>query len=237
MPLYIYGRIPVLTAIKNSNALNVFLLESEPCKEVVDACSVNGIKPVLVDKVELTKLSNGGLHQGVVALCKDYKFSSLEEIIAESKKTKRPVILMLDGIEDPHNLGAIIRSADAFGVTGIIIKKFNQVTVNATVIKTSTGATDYVKIAAVSNLSMAMEQLKKNGFWIVSSDGSAKQNYNEIKYDMPTVLVIGSEGFGISKLVLERSDFVVKIPMVGHVNSLNASVATAVILSYICLNK
>ncbi|MFA5283744.1 MAG: 23S rRNA (guanosine(2251)-2'-O)-methyltransferase RlmB [Bacilli bacterium] len=233
MSIYMYGRIPVLTAINNKKTLKVFLLESEPCKDVLDSCKKNSIEPVLISNAELGKLSNGGIHQGVVALCKDYEYSSLEEVITESKKVSRPIILMLDGIEDPHNLGAIIRCADAFGVSGLIIKKRNQVLINATVIKVSTGASDFIKTALVTNLSSAIEVLKSNGFWIVSSDGKSDVSYSSLKYDMPIVLVIGSEGFGISKLVLDRSDFVVKIPMLGHVNSLNASVATGIILSYI----
>jgi 23S rRNA (guanosine2251-2'-O)-methyltransferase len=135
------------------------------------------------------------------------------------------------------NLGAILRSADAFGVDGVVLKSHDEVQLNGTVAKVSTGAIDYVKVAVVSNLSQAMEKLKAQGYWIVSSDGSAQQSYDEVDYACPIGLVVGSEGFGISPLLLKRSDFVVKIPMFGHVNSLNASVATAIFLSEIALKR
>ena len=146
---------------------------------------------------------------------------------------KPPVVVLLDGINDPHNLGAILRSADIFGVSGVIIPKHNQVMLNATVAKTSAGAINFVPVAIANNLNQVISLMKKKGFWIVSSDGSATQNYQDIKYDFPVGLVVGSEGEGISSLVLKNSDYIVKIPMYGKVNSLNASVATGIFLSYI----
>ena len=174
-----------------------------------------------------------GVHQGLVAEIKPYEYCSLEEIIHLGKKKENPVIVMLDGINDPHNLGAIMRSCDVFDVVGIIVKKVNQVSLNSTVAKTSAGAINYVKVAQVANLNNAIQNLKENGYWVVSTDGSGKYNYQDLKYDFPVVLVIGSEGNGVSPLVLKNSDYIVKIPMFGHVNSLNASVATAIILSRI----
>ena len=140
---------------------------------------------------------------------------------------------MLDGINDPHNLGAILRSADAFGADGVIVKKHGQAPLNATVAKVSTGAIDFVPVCQVTNLTQTINELKKNGYWVVSSDGSAKMDLNDIDYKFPTVLVVGSEGEGISRLILENSDYITKINMVGHVNSLNASVACAIYLSTI----
>ena len=161
----------------------------------------------------------------------------MEEIIASSKSSTYPLLLMLDGIEDPHNIGAILRSADAFGVDGIIIKNRNEAPLNATVAKVSTGAISYVKVATVTNLTKAILKLQENGFWVVSADGSGKSNIDEIDYKCPICLVVGSEGFGISRLVLSKSDFVAKIDMVGHVNSLNASVATGILLSHIFYSR
>ena len=140
---------------------------------------------------------------------------------------------MLDGISDPHNLGAILRSADAFGADGIIVKKHGQAPLNATVAKVSTGAIDFVPVCQVTNLTQAIKELKDEGFWIVSSDGKANLDLNQLDYKFPTVLIVGSEGEGVSRLVLQNSDYITKINMVGHVNSLNASVACAIYLSTI----
>ena len=137
---------------------------------------------------------------------------------------------MLDGLEDPHNLGAILRTCDAVGVDGVIIGKNRSVSLNATVAKVSTGAIHHVKVAQVTNLTRTLEELKKKSFWVVGCELENSQDYRAVDYNMPTVLVIGSEGFGISRLVKKSCDIHVVLPMVGHVNSLNASVATAVLL-------
>jgi len=190
----------------------------------------------VVDERQLDQLSEHGVHQGFAALVSSYSSWTLETVLAQAKKPY-PLILVLDGIEDPHNLGAILRSADAFGVDGVILKNHDGVLLNPTVAKVSTGAIDYVKVAVVTNLSQAIETMKKQGYWVVASDGSATQSYSQIDYASPIVLIIGSEGFGISSLLLKRSDFVVKIPMFGHVNSLNASVATGILLSEIARSR
>lgn len=229
----IYGRNPVKEALRNNSVISLLLETGFKDGTILEMLKDKNIKIVYKNKSELDSLTNGASHQGIVAEIKQYQYSSLEEIIHKSKKVERPIIVMLDGIEDPHNLGAILRSCDVFGVSGVIIPKHGSVSLNATVAKTSAGAINYVSVAMVSNLNSAIQTLKENGFWIVSSDGSASTNYNDLVYDFPTVLVIGSEGNGVSKLVLKNSDFVVKIQQYGHVNSLNASVATGVILSKI----
>lgn len=229
----IYGRNPVKEAIRNNSVISLVLETGFKDGTILEMLKDKNIKIVYKSKNELDSLTKGASHQGIVAEIKQYQYSSLEEIIHKSKKVERPIIVMLDGIEDPHNLGAILRSCDVFGVSGVIIPKHGSVSLNATVAKTSAGAINYVSVAMVSNLNSAIQALKENGFWIVSSDGSASTNYNDLVYDFPTVLVIGSEGNGVSKLVLKNSDFVVKIQQYGHVNSLNASVATGVILSKI----
>ena len=150
--------------------------------------------------------------------------------IKDIPENKQPLLLMLDGLEDPHNLGAILRTCDAVGVDGVIIGKNRSVGLNGTVAKVSTGAIHHVKVAQVTNLTRTLEDLKKKAFWIVGCELENSQDYRSVDYNMPTVLVIGSEGFGMSRLVKKSCDINVVLPMVGHVNSLNASVAASVLL-------
>lgn len=229
----IFGKNPIKEAYRSGNLLEVYLADDFKDKEIINLLEKDNIKIKYLSINELNNLCRNKNHQGIGAKIKSFSYSSLEEIIQFSKQSQKPLILILDGIEDPHNFGAILRSADAFSVDGVIIKKHHQVDVNATVCKTSAGASNYVKVAMVNNLSHAIDKLKENGFWIVCSDGSASYNYQDISYDFKTALVVGSEGFGISRLILKRSDYIVKIPMSGHVNSLNASVACSIILSRI----
>lgn len=229
----IYGRNPLLSFLSNHEIKKVYLQKGFSDQKILGALKENEITPIYLEIRELDKMSHNGNHQGVIAVVKEFAYSSLKEIISFSKKKEHPLILILDEINDPHNFGAIIRSCDAFSVDGIIIKSRNQVPVNMTVSKVATGATSFVKIAMVNNLTNAIKELKDNGYWIYAADGSGKDDYSKLNYDGPTVLVMGSEGFGISRLVLDSSDFVIKIPMSGHVNSLNVSVATGIVLARI----
>ena len=171
-----------------------------------------------------------GNHQGAVLEIEGYSYVDVDEIIS-NPKGKYPFIVMLDGLEDPHNLGAILRTCDAGGVDGVIIGKNRSVHLNNTVAKVSTGAIEHVKVSEVTNLTTTIKYLKKQGYWIVGAEACDKSVlYTDIKYDMPVCLVIGSEGKGISRLVTENCDFLVKIPMVGHVNSLNASVSCSILI-------
>ena len=217
---YVYGRIPALNVITNNKALNAYLQKGFSDEKILKAIKEHKINFCFVDVSKLDELSNHGNHQGVVLETKPFEYSDLNSIINYSKKQDKPLILILDEIEDPHNFGAIIRSADAFGVDGIIIKSHNQVLVTPVVSKVSTGAIEFIK-------------LKDNGYWVYAADGSGSTNYQDVKFDGPTVIIVGSEGRGISKLVLENSDVIIKIPMQGHVNSLNVSVATGILLSRI----
>lgn len=228
----IFGRNPVKESLRSDRVLRVYLEKGFSDRTVLDLVESKHIPTVYVDKKELDLVCEG-VHQGLAADTKGYSYCSLEQIINASKKETRPIVVLLDGINDPHNLGAILRSCDVFGVTGVIMAKHNQVMLNATVAKTSAGAINYVPVALVSNLNNAIRELKDNGFWIVSSDGSGNTSYKEVKYDFPTALVVGSEGQGVSQLVLKNSDFIVKIPMFGKVNSLNASVAAGIFLAEI----
>ena len=226
----IYGKNPVIEAIRTKKALKIFVVSNFNDQKILNLISDNKLNIVNISPNEMDKMC-GGVHQGIAAELKPYQTISLEEIIAKAKKKEKKIIVMLDGIEDPHNLGAIMRSADVFEASGIILPKHNSVSLNATVAKTSAGAINYVPVAVVNNLNQAIKELKEEGYWIVSTDGSAQISYSSIKYDFPVVVVIGSEGKGVSSLVLKNSDYIVKIPQFGHVNSLNASVAAGILLA------
>ena len=229
----INGRNTVIASLNENQVKTIYLQDHFSNKEILSLISEKNIKTIYLPIDEMNKKAKFGNHQGIIAMVKDYQYVSLDEIITEANKKENPLILILDEIEDPHNFGAILRSADAFSVDGIIIKNRNQVNVNSTVAKVSTGAINYVKVAMVSNLVSAINKLKDAGYWVYSSDGSAKDDYSKLDYNGKTVVVMGSEGRGISRLVLDNSDFKIKIPMTGHVNSLNVSVATGIILAMI----
>ena len=197
-------------------------------------------KKIVIERVpssQLDDLANHGVHQGIIASVLDFRYYSLDEILTAARSKKLPLIVILDSLKDPHNLGAILRTCDAFGVDGVIIKKRGQVPLNATVAKVSTGAIDHVKVHEASNLSNVLSKLKDEGFWIVSSDGSAQMEYHQIDAQRPLALILGSEGEGVSELLLKRSDYIVKIPMFGHVNSLNVSVAAGILIASIIAKR
>lgn len=236
MKNYIYGKNAVINAlIHGQNVINLYMSPSffDPkIKKIVEDKHLKIIKTN-----DLSKLVGNVVHQGIVLEIDEYEYTPLEEVLTRLQDKQDALVVMLDGIEDPHNLGAILRSVDAFGADAVIIPQNRSVHLNGTVAKVSTGAIEYVDVIMVTNLNQTIQKLKQEGFWIVSSDGSASMDYREISYNMKTCLVVGSEGFGISKLVLKNSDFIVKIPMVGHVNSLNASVACALFLAQIYSNR
>ena len=227
----IYGKNPVIEAINARKALKVFLVHNFNDQKVLNLIKDNKLPVVNISPNEMEKMCDGGVHQGLAAELKPYQTVSLEEIIIKANKKNKKIIVMLDNINDPHNLGAILRSADVFEAAGIVLPKHNSVSLNATVAKTSAGAINYVPVAVVNNLNQAIKTLKEEGYWVVSTDGSATIDYSSIKYDFPVVIVIGSEGKGVSPLVLKNSDYIVKIPQFGHVNSLNASVAAGILLA------
>ena len=182
------------------------------------------IKVQTLQKIDMDKKVSG-LHQGIILDVEDYKYADIYDIISEEDS----LIVMLDHIEDPHNFGAIIRSCEAAGVDGIIIPSDRSVEVNSTVIKTSVGTTEKMKIARVTNLNSTIKLLKDKGYWIFGTDMDGT-DYTKLDYKGKTCIICGNEGSGISKLVKENCDFIASIPMKGDVNSLNASVATAVIV-------
>lgn len=183
-----------------------------------------------MDRDELDKMAETKSHQGIIAEVEDYKYVEVSDILEYARtKGEDPFIILLDEIEDPHNFGAIIRSAECVGAHGIIIKNRNQAMVTATVVSASAGASEYMKIARVNNLSKTIEELKQDGLWFACADmDGTPMTKTNLKGSIG--LVVGNEGSGVSRLVKEKCDFIVKIPMKGHIDSLNVSVATGVLL-------
>lgn len=228
--MYIYGKNVVYEKLKSDDLVKeAFVFKKFSDQEIIDLLKMKKIDIKWVDKYQLDKMVNG-LHQGIILNVKDFDTVSLDNIL--NNDSKYPLIVMLDHLEDPHNFGAIIRSCEALGVDGIIIPNDRAVDINGTVIKTSAGAIQYMKIAKVSNLVNTIKVLKDKGYWIIGTDMNGT-SYNDMKYDMPICLVIGNEGKGMSRLVKESCDYVVSIDMVGKTNSLNASVATGIMMAKI----
>ncbi len=235
MKEYIFGKNTVREVLNNNKrAKKLYITKNNV--ELMSLAKKNNIPYIFMENNDLNKIVSGN-HQGAVLEIEKYSYTSLDDIINNACE-KYPLIVMLDGIEDPHNLGAILRTCDAGGVDGIIIAKKRCVGLNQTVAKVSTGAIEYVKVAEVTNLTNTIKYLKQKGYWIVGAE-SCEQSvlYTDVKYDMPVCLVIGSEGKGISRLVTENCDYLIKIPMVGHVNSLNASVSCSILIYEILKNR
>lgn len=230
----IYGKIPVKNALVGKRKpIRVFLNADHPDPEIQSLARKSNVPVKLISNAELSHLTENKNHQGAAASIPEFRYTPLEKIIEEVKDKKESTIILLDGIEDPVNFGSIIRSATGFGADAIIIGKNRQVPVTGTVSKIATGGEEIVPIAQVTNLSQSIEALKKVGYWIVTSAGEGKDVYDEINYSGKIVLVIGSEGFGVSRLVREHSDFIASIPLPGQVKALNAAIACAVFLSEI----
>jgi len=184
-----------------------------------------------VPRSRLDKLAEGENHQGIMALVAAYQYATLEDLFRRAEERKEsPFFIILDGIEDPHNLGSILRSADAVGAHGVIIPKRRAVGLTQAVAKTSAGAIEYVPVTRVTNLNQLADELKERGLWLVGSDGRAEQEYTAVDYSLPVALVIGSEGKGVSPLLQKKCDYLVKLPMKGKVTSLNASVAAGILM-------
>ncbi len=232
MRQYIYGKNTVMESLKGDKAVyQVYLMKNMKDEKIIALAKAKNAKVnIVAHKGTLNELVGHVVHQGIVAQVEGYNYFSIDEIIEAIPQGKQPLLLMLDGLEDPHNLGAILRTSDAIEVDGVIIGKNRSVGLTPTVAKVSTGAIDYVKVAQVTNLSRTLEDLKKRGFWVVGCDLNESQDYRAVDYNMPVVIVVGSEGSGISRLVKSHCDINVVLPMTGHVTSLNASVATALIL-------
>lgn len=231
----IVGRNPVMEALKSGREIDKILIakgtEGGSLIKIIGKAKDRGIPIQYVERQKLNEISESNAHQGIIATVAAYEYSDLEDILDRAKQSgKDPLILILDEIMDPHNLGSIMRTADAVGVDGIIIPKRRSVGLTATVAKSSAGAIEYVPVAKVSNIAQTIARIKEKGIWVAGADMSgAKEHYNT-DLNGPLALVIGNEGQGISRLIKEKCDFLVKLPMAGQVSSLNASVAAAVLM-------
>ena len=235
------GRNSVIELLKSGKDINkLYVQKGEKhgsILEILNLARKNKIVFLEVEKSKLDQMSTTKRHQGVIAIVPPYEYSSVEDILDLAKeKGENPFIIILDGIEDEHNLGSIIRTAECCGCHGIIIPKRRSALVNSTTNKTSAGAVSYMKIARVNNLTDTIKKLKEQNIWIYGTDMDGSDFYNDVKYNLGSAIVIGSEGFGISRLVKENCDFLIKIPMEGKINSLNASVSAGIVM-YEVLNQ
>ena len=229
------GRNAVIELLNSNRDINkIFIQNGEKHGSINKIISMAKEKKIIinkVDKIKMDNISETKKHQGVIAIVAPYNYSTVDDIINYAKnKNEEPFILILDGIEDVHNLGSIIRTAETAGVHGIIIPKRRAASVNATVAKTSAGAIEYMKIARVNNLNDTIKKLKEEGLWIIGTEMNAKTKYYNQDLKGPIAIVIGNEGTGISNLVKKNCDILINIPMKGKINSLNASVSTGIIL-------
>ncbi len=229
----IVGRNPVMEALKSGKALDTIYVNENAGGSIGAITRIARERGIVIKNVsdqKLTQMCGGASHQGIIASGACAEYVSVEDILAISKKKDTaPFIIICDEIEDPHNLGAIIRTAEAAGADGIIIPKRRSASLNATVFKTSAGAASWLPVARVANLGAAIDELKKNGIWIYGTDASG-ENYSDTSFTGPIGLVIGSEGFGMGRLIRDKCDFLVKLPMYGKITSLNASVAAGIFM-------
>lgn len=234
--MIIYGKNTVLEALKGNKDIVKIYVTSNNLDLVKKNTSNKKIEIIVMQSKDMNKMFDGN-HQGIACEIMEYGYVSLEEIIRKNQDKENVALVILDGLEDPHNLGAILRTADATGMNGVIIPKNRSVSLNSTVAKVSTGAIEHVDCAQVTNLVNAMNDLKKAGYWIVGLELDGSIDYRKQDYLGKIAVVIGSEGKGISRLVKENCDFKVFIPMVGHVNSLNASVSASILFYEILRNR
>lgn len=198
-------------------------------QRVVDDCRRNGVAVRFLARPELDRMAGNNAHQGVVAVTSAKQYADLDDIIA-ARRGQYALVVVLDGIEDPHNLGAILRTADAAGADGVVIPERRAVGVTSTVTKASAGASEHLPVAKVTNIARTVEELKDRNIWVVGLDERATQTYDSLDYNMDCAVVLGAEGKGVHELVRKKCDFLVSIPMLGKVPSLNVSVAAAVVL-------
>lgn len=198
-------------------------------QRIIEDCRRNSIAVRFLPRVELDRMATTGAHQGVVAVTGSKQYADLDDVIA-AKRGPYSLVIVLDGVEDPHNFGAILRTAEAAGANGVVIPERRAAGVTGTVAKASAGASEHLPVAKVTNIARTIEELKTKGLWIVGLDERGKQNYDEVDYKMDCAIVLGAEGKGVHDLVAKKCDFLVSIPMLGKVPSLNVSVAGGVVL-------
>ena len=230
----IYGRNAVLEAVKSGRqAENLYVLKDGAggsVKKIISLAREQKIPVKEADRQKLDKMCEGGLHQGVALTVPAHAYAGLDDVFeAAAGKGEDPFIVICDGIEDPHNLGAIIRTAEAAGVHGVIVPKRRSAGLSPVVAKTASGALEYVPVVRVTNIAGTIEELKARNVWIYGADMDG-EDYRKLDYSGAAAIVIGSEGHGISRLVREKCDFIVSLPMKGRINSLNASVAAGILM-------
>lgn len=230
----IIGKNPVIEALSSGRSVNkVFAAEhlnANTLKKLQQLAKEAGTIVQKVPKAKLDSMSNGN-HQGIIAYVASYQYGTLDQIFEQAeKKNEPPFFIILDELEDPHNLGSILRTADATGVHGIIIPKRRSVGLTATVAKTAAGAIEHVPVVRVTNIAHMIDELKRKHIWVVGTEGEAKEDYRNLDGTLPIAIVIGNEGKGISRLVKQKCDWTVSLPMRGEVSSLNASVACSLLL-------
>jgi 23S rRNA (guanosine2251-2'-O)-methyltransferase len=228
--MIVYGINPVLEALRAGRvkALRISGRDDDRMRELLAFASTHGITPERVTNDVLTRQAKGGVHQGVVADVDAASAYSVEDLVRGARA--EPLMLVLDGIEDPHNLGAILRTADAAGVHGVIVQSRRAAALGGAAAKASSGAVAHIKIAQVVNIARAIDELKEHGVWTVGFADDADAMYDAIDFSVPSAIVVGAEGTGLRRLVREKCDFTARIPMHGHVSSLNVSVATGIVL-------
>ncbi|HMM23134.1 MAG TPA: 23S rRNA (guanosine(2251)-2'-O)-methyltransferase RlmB [Selenomonadales bacterium] len=232
---YIAGRNSVLEALKSGRAINKILVakggRQGSVREIVGLARERGLVVQEAEPARLDQLAEGTRHQGIVAMVAPVAYVEVEDLLAEARRRgEPPFLVLLDELEDPHNLGAILRTADAAGVHGVLIPKRRSCPLSAAVAKTSAGAVEYVPVARIGNVSRTIEDLKKEGLWVVGADMDGDKTYYEADLRGPLLVVVGSEGRGLGRLTKEVCDFLVRIPMRGSITSLNASVACSLLL-------
>ena len=238
---FVFGRHAVVEALQTPDRVNrVFIQEGTSGRDaakVIELAREKGIQVQTVPKTKIEDLVGNAVHQGLVASIAAYEYADLEDVFKKAEeKGEDPFIVILDGVEDPHNLGSILRTADATGVHGIIIPKRRSASLTATVAKASTGAIEHVPVVRVTNLTQTIEQLKVRGIWVFGTDMNGT-DYRKWNTSGPLAIVMGNEGKGVSRIVKESVDEMVTIPMVGHVQSLNASVASALMMYEVFRNR
>ncbi len=236
------GRNSVLELLESGKDINkIFVARGEKqgsINKIIGKAKDSKIVLVETDKRKLDEMSQTGNHQGVIAIVPPFEYCDVDDILNVAKEQNEdPFVIILDGIEDPHNLGAIIRTAETAGAHGVIIPKRRAVGVNSTVNKSSAGAVEYMKVARVNNITETMNYLKEKGLWIIGTDMDTDKYYYNQNMTGPIAIVIGSEGFGMSRLVKENCDILVKIPMNGKITSLNASVSAGIVMYEIVKQK
>lgn len=232
--MLVYGRNVAMELLKEPQKIKKIILQRGfDDKKIKELIEKNNLYVIYQDKRELDRLADSP-HQGIMLDIEDYQYRPLAELLSS---TDDGFLVLLDHLEDPHNLGAIVRTCEAAGVDGILLPKDRGVKVTPTVMKTSAGALENMKICLVTNLARTIEQLQKLGYWVVGTDMTNSQDYRTIDYSGKIVLVIGNEGKGMSRIVREHCDFIASIPMKGKINSLNASVASGIMIYEVIRNR